>query len=134
MRRSILASGFVAVLLTAGCASLAPAKPEDAVRERATARWHALLAHEFKGAYEFNTPTYRAVRDYDKFRAIFGNGTAWTGAEVVGVTCETAVKCTARIRIDAKPLYGTRFGDTISTHVDEAWLKEGEQWWLVQPL
>lgn len=129
--RAKLAASLLTVLLTA-CATTAPVSPEAAVKARATARWQALVAGNYKDAYGLITPSYRAVTPLDKYRASFGGAVAWTGAEVVGVTCE-AEKCTARVRVDASPA-DPRFGKTLSTHVDETWLLDDGQWWLFQKL
>ena len=52
---------------------------------------------------------------------------------MVKVTCE-AERCTARMRLDAKPaLIGMNLG-AVATHLDEVWLLEDGQWWRHQDL
>ena len=40
----------------------------------------------------------------------------------------------AKVRIEAKPFLGRKFGDTINTHYDETWLLEDGQWWLFEKI
>ena len=48
------------VLLTA-CASFKPKTPEEIVKERATARWQAMIPRDFAKAYTFLAPSYRKI-------------------------------------------------------------------------
>ena len=125
-----IAAGLFSALL-AGCASwMEPQKPEVAVKARATALLKAKMAGDFEKAYNMTAPSYRAVAKLFRYRAENSAAPGWTGAEVIDVSCEEPTKCSAKVRIDFKPLLGVRFGDTISTHVDETWLTEDGQWWL----
>lgn len=132
-RKSILGATLAASFL-AGCASLAPAPPEEQVRARATERWQALVAYQMDKAYAFTTPAYRAVASFERDRARYGSAAQWVGAEVVRVSCEPE-KCIARVRIDAKPtIPGIGRKTTLSTHADEIWLLVDGQWWLHREL
>lgn len=92
-----------------------------------------MLKRDTRKAYEFTAPSYRAVVSAEKFGSKFGTAVVWVAAEVVSVTCATE-KCTATVMIEAKPLLGAKFGNTISTHVDETWLLEDGRWWFFQKL
>lgn len=129
--RGVLIS--VAVSLLSACAGLEPRTPEEIVKARATERWQAMLKRDTRKAYEFTAPSYRAVVSAEKFGSKFGTAVVWVAAEVVSVTCATE-KCTATVMIEAKPLLGAKFGNTISTHVDETWLLEDGRWWFFQKL
>jgi hypothetical protein len=128
---SVLTGVAASVLI--GCAAVAPPTPEGVVRELATQRWKALMAGDMAKAYEYAAPSYRSVTTLDAYKAQFGGAVNWVGAEVVSVACE-AEKCTPVVRIEVKPLLGTKFGNTISTHVDETWLLEDGRWWFFQKL
>ena len=130
--RSMLA--LAAAGLVTGCAALGGQAPEDAVKARANARWAALLKSDMANAYTYLTPGYRAVHDLESYRKRQGTAVKWTGAEVVDVRCPEATKCLAKVRIEAKPFMGRKFGDTIATHYDETWLLEGGQWWLFEKI
>ena len=120
------------VLLTA-CASFKPKTPEEIVKERATARWQAMIPRDFAKAYTFLAPSYRKIASAERYESSFGTAVDWKSAEVVAVNCE-AEKCTVRIKIVSQPIVPTLFKGTITTSVDEEWLLEDGQWWLYQKL
>lgn len=121
-------------LALAACASLDSAPPEDQVRQRATERWQAMVAGDFSSAYNYYLPGFRAVITPDGFRVRYGGTSNVKATEVVSVNCPEATKCMATVRLDFKPLLGRKFGDKISTHIDETWLLEDGKWWLFQRL
>lgn len=119
--------GAVAVL--AACAT-APATPELAVRERATQSWQAKAANDYDKAYTFMPPSYRAVTTVAKFKSGFGGAVRVTSAEVVGVVCETADKCTAEVRLEGRAGLMRSSSAPIVTFFEEVWIREAGQWWL----
>ena len=125
-------AGLVASSLIA-CAAIEPAKPEDAVKKLATSRLQLLMAGDFAKAYESLIPAYRAVVSLDRFRGDTSGAAFWKGAEVIKVSCEPE-RCTARVRIDFQHPLAAKVGGVLSTHTDEIWLLEGDQWWLYQKL
>lgn len=125
---------LAAVALMAGCAAMGSKSPEDAVKARAGARWAALLKLDMREAYSYLAPGYREVHNEEAYRMRRGSAVKWTGAEVVDVRCPEATKCIAKVRIEAKPFMGRKFGDTIATHAEETWLLEDGQWWLFEKL
>ncbi len=127
----------VAALTLAACASTgtgAGPEAEQQVRQRATERWQALVKGEFSRAYSYNTPGYRAVISPDAYRARFGTAITWLGSEIVDLRCPETTRCDARLRIDYRPLLSRKFGDKMSTHVEETWLLEDGQWWFFQDI
>ena len=130
-RRSGAFTLALGALTWAGCAAFAPATPEQAVQQRATAYWKARVAGQVDKAYALSIPSYRKLRTEAQFKQQFGAGASVEGAEVNKVTCE-AEKCTAQIKISVKPaLMGLKL-DTIATYLDEVWLLEDGQWWHYQ--
>lgn len=125
---------LLAVAALAGCAALAPQTPEQTVTERANARWAALIKGDYKQAYQYMTPGYRAVRTAEDFRMRVGNAVHWQSAKVESVRCADATNCIARIRIDAKPMVASHFGDTITVYADEPWIQQDRRWWMFQKL
>lgn len=115
-------------LTLAGCAAIAPATPEQAVRQRATEYWKARVTGQVDKAYVLTTPSYRKLRTETQYKSQFGSGVSVRGAEVTMVTCEPQ-KCTVRMKVSAAPaLMGVKV-DLIDTHFDEIWLLEDGQWW-----
>jgi hypothetical protein len=123
----------LAACLLAACATGPGAPPEVLVKERALARWNALIASKLEDSYKLHAPSYRAVISFERYRATIGGSMQWTGAEVIKVECE-AEKCAVRLKIDANSPVPMRFKGTLSTGVDETWLLEDGQWWLFQRL
>ncbi len=124
-----------AAFTLAACASTGGGpEAEQQVRQRAAERWQALVKGEFTRAYSYNTPGYRAVISPDAYRARFGTAISWLGSEIVDLRCPETTRCEARLRIDYKPLLSRKFGDKMSTHVDETWLLEDGQWWFFQDI
>src|SRR6218665_1457227 len=127
------AAAVAAMVALTGCAAPTPASPEQAVEQRANARWKALLAGDIKQAYGFITPSYRAVTSLERYSAALGGVATWIGAQVVRVECATE-KCTAVVKIEAKPIFPTPYKGTITTAVDETWLLADGQGWPEQKL
>ena len=130
--RAALLLTLAAVL--AGCAAMAPSTPEEAVRERAQARWRALLAGKPEQAYQFLSPASRAVMSFERYRASLGGMAAWKSAEVFKVVCAQADRCTASIKVTYEPALRRNTLGTIETSVEEIWLLDAGQWWLPQGL
>ncbi len=134
-RRSALAAcgAVAAAALLAGCAAFTPATPEEAVKQRATERWQALIKGDYKAAYGYLAPSVRSVNDYERYRASFGAAIKWLEVEVVNVACEPE-KCSARIKIVSAPHPSLRFPANITSGIDETWLLEDGKWWFYQKL
>ncbi|MFN3374962.1 MAG: hypothetical protein ACK40S_00185 [Burkholderiaceae bacterium] len=122
------------VLALSGCAGMSSATPEEMVAQRATDYWKARIAGQYEKAWALSTPAYRKLKDAEQFRRQFGAGVTIEAATPFKVTCESGEKCTARMKLSAKPaLLGMNLG-TIDTYVDETWLLEDGQWWRHQDL
>lgn len=133
-RRLTLCGALAAVALLAGCASIDSGTPEEMVKARATARWKAMVAHDFKRAYGYLAPSFRAVSSFERYNEKLNGGAPWDKVEVTRVRCESAEKCTASVRIESKPVGVMHFKGNIITGVDETWLLEDGKWWLYQTL
>lgn len=135
LMRKFLRLGWLMLVpaLIVGCAALSPVSPEEAVRERAQARWNALIAGEWSKAYRYMAPSYRALVEEKRYANQFGSGAAWVGAEVVKVACSDD-RCAATLKVRFRPMIGGRPGEVIDTHLDETWIREDGQWWMFQKL
>ena len=128
--RSLLIASAMAL---AACATPGASSPEEAVKERANARWKLLVARDFDAAYAYNTATFKSLVSLNTYKGRTGSSVVWLGAEAVDVKCPDADKCTARVRLDFKPpLRGS--GNKFSTYFDETWLRESGQWWVFEPV
>ena len=123
-----------AALALGACATPAANTSEDVVKQRGNARWVYLVASDFTKAYNYNTPSFRAVVSPETYRGRLGVGVVWVGGEVTDVNCPEAAICLAKVRIDFKPLLRGKLGEKFSTFADETWLLEDGQWWIFEPL
>ena len=130
-RRIGLMALVAAGALLSGCASF-QTKPEDAVTQRATQRWQALLKGDIEKAYTFNAPGFRSVVNPADFRARTGIAGRWHSAEVASVSCDTPERCKAVIKLQFSTLIPGHSKDRMTTHIDETWLLEDGQWWIFQ--
>ena len=118
---ALIAAVFFAV---SGCAGMAPKAPEEAVKERAQARWNALVQGDFKAAYAFLSPGSRAVQpEADYVNSLRRN--FWKSAQVEKATC-TEQRCEVEASIEYE-LQGRR----TTTPLRETWIREGSEWWYV---
>ena len=134
-RAMLLAGALVSALWLAGCASLQPKTAEEQVRERAEARWAALVKRDFPKAWQYTQPGFRAVVPADRYQTRFGEALVWKSAIVHSVECQ-AERCTVRVRVTSDnmvPNFRTRLPE-ITSYVDEAWLRDEGQWWFYQAL
>jgi hypothetical protein len=111
----------------------APEKaPEEVVREKAAARWEAVLGKDYDAAYSFLSPGFRSRETAEKYRGRFVEGKAeWKQAEVVGVTCEEE-SCV--VMVDAKYLFAgvPPFPPMeVETQEEEQWVFTQGEWWHV---
>ena len=120
-----------AAALAAGCASVSPDQPEEVVRQRAQARWNALMEGDWAQAYRYMAPSYRALVEQKRYANQFGGGAAWMAAEPVKVACAED-RCTVEMKVTFRPVIGARTSAPATTHFDETWIREDGQWWMFQ--
>ena len=137
LSHTTLAARTAALTLAAatlvGCATApaTPATPEQAVSERAQQRWDRLLVRDFEKAYTYLTPAYRNLKTPAQYASRFGNGAAWHSAKVDKVTCESAERCTATIKLEVVVL-ARGFTKPLESTLYETWLLDEGQWWFYQ--
>ena len=117
----IMISGFMF-----GCAITGNKSDEDIVKERAQARYDALLKGDIKKAWGFTAPTYRQRVSADGYRAVMGGVGNWTKAEASRVTCEEE-RCELTGLITYKV---PRMGMENTIPLDEVWIKTDGKWWI----
>ncbi len=128
-RRAALGGLCLSVLVLAGCAAFTPATPEQAVEKRANARWASMMKKDFAKAYTYFTPYIKATTTQDAYVAELGQGNAWLDVDVVSVTCEQQL-CKAKVRVSVPSPMPGKFGDKITTHIDEDWVLVDGDWWF----
>jgi hypothetical protein len=120
----VFVAGSVAL---AGCASIVqgPA-PAAVVKERAQARWNALVQGDVKAAYEYYGPGTRSTLSLAEFASGVKIG-FWKSVTVDKVECGSADRCEVFTTIE----YEHR-GTKVKSPSRETWIKEGSDWWLVR--
>ena len=112
-------------LSVAACATVAP-KPADAiVKERAQARWDLMVQGEFDRAYEYFSPSSKAVMPASAFKSRIKPG-FWKAVKVEKVECSSADRCEVKVNIS----YDYR-GTRIETPHQETWIRDESNWWLL---
>jgi hypothetical protein len=90
-----LAAALAGTFFLAGCASLPEAPPEETVARRARARWDAVIANDWKTAWSYTSPAFRARFTPENYARYIGGHVRRNGAEVLRVIC---------LRPEEKPL------------------------------
>lgn len=126
--RGIFGSAGLAILATglAGCAALQPKPAEQVVKERAQARWDALLKGDTKAAYAYMSPGSRSIITAEAYDASIRKG-FWKSAVVEKVECSSPQSCEALATIEYEYLK-----QRTKTPLREAWIKEGSEWWYLR--
>lgn len=131
--------GIALLVFLSGCqhqARIADAlPPEQAVEQRATARWQLMVARQWREAYDFLSPGARSVTDADSYARSMDapRHVQWTGASVSRVECSGPERCVATVVIQYRLV---SLGAVFSNHqgrntVTETWLRLDGQWYLV---
>ena len=124
---------LLAVLLLTACATTSTASPEDIIKERAQARWDALLEGDFATAYSYLSPGYRsAITVVDYEIGVRMQKVQYRLAEYQGHSCEKNV-CTVRFKVGyrvVKPVPGLDNWESDSM-VSEQWIKSNGEWWFL---
>lgn len=131
------AAALAALLLAgliAGCAT-APGATEDAVVERAKARWAAVIAGDYETSYPFYTPGYRSTTSLIDYAVeMRTRRVTWTTAEYRSHDCEEN-RCTVAFSIGYRvhsPVPGLTTWNGQSA-VEDTWVRTGGQWWYLPP-
>ena len=119
-------AAVVLVAVSASCATVETRRPEDAVKEKAQARWNALVQGDVKAAYEYFSPGSRATLSLIDFTNGIRIG-FWKKVVVDKVECGGPDSCEVFTTIE----YDHR-GMRIKTPHRETWIREGTNWWFLR--
>lgn len=120
------ATGLAVMAMVASCAAVKPRTAEEIVKERAQARWDALVKGDAKAAYAFMSPGSRALLTAEAYVTSIRVG-FWKSAQVNKVECGTEQACEAHVTIE----YEFQ-AQRIKTPLRETWIREGTDWWYLQ--
>jgi hypothetical protein len=100
--------------------------PEEIVKERAQARWNALLSGDLEQAYAFTSPAYRSSTTLNRFQARLGSSIRRTEAVVSEVECEPD-RCDVVVMVT----YVVPQLNTENTRpLNETWILSDDDWWI----
>jgi hypothetical protein len=117
-------TGVLAIVLC-GCAAVAP-RSETVVKERAQARWDALVKGDFNAAYGYMSPGSRSVTSATDYASGLRRG-FWKSAVVEKVECGSAQSCDVSATIEYEFM-----GMRTKTPLRETWIRDGSEWWYLQ--
>jgi len=124
---------LLAVMLLSACATTTTATREDIVKERAQARWDALLARDYASAYEYYSPGYRSTASVVDFEiSVRMRRIGYTSAEYQEQSCDENT-CTVAFNVGYRvgtPVPGVGVWDGYQT-VNDQWIKTGGEWWYL---
>lgn len=120
-----LAACLIVAMAVAGCAAMKPQTAEEVVKERAQARWDALVKGDARAAYAFLSPGSRAVLTPENYATSIRVG-FWKSARVERAVCEAQQTCEAHVTIE----YEFQ-AQRIKTPLRETWIREGTDWWYL---
>ncbi|WP_199137442.1 hypothetical protein [Delftia sp. ASV31] len=121
--------GVACAALLAGCATMGDGgkTPEDIVNARSAAYLKARQSGDVDKAYTYLTPTYRALKNKERFRLENGAATVLKGGELLSTTC-VPERCV--VRRNFTTIVPTMPGVDVPISITEAWVVEDGQWWL----
>jgi hypothetical protein len=120
-----LAAGVLAIVLS-GCAAVAPRSDEAIVKDRAQARWDALVKDDVNAAYGYLSPGSRSVISATDYAASLRRG-FWKSAVVENVECRSAQSCEVAATIEYE-FKGMR----TKSPLRETWIRDGSDWWYLR--
>ena len=104
-----------------------------ALEQRVTAKWDALIRHDFDAAYSFTSPAYRQQFSLDVFKRQFTTGiVVWRRIEVVDI--EFKGDDAAKVGINIYFVYYLPQAEKtidMSNYVQESWVRSDGQWWYL---
>ncbi len=113
----------LAVAISA-CAVLDRRPPEAVVKDRAQARWDALVKGDIEAAYGYLSPGYRSFTSLEQYTKSVSKG-FWKSVVVNDAVC-TADSCEVGATIEYE-FQGRR----VKSPYKEKWIREGSNWWFV---
>ena len=131
-RNKKLLAPVLALVLSGGCALLAPRPAEEQVRERAEEHLDHLRRGEFEAAWSYTTPGYRQTNTWQDYGRQNAGVTWWLSAQVDTVTC-SPVDAAERCEVEISLVYrapGQRWDKT--TRRQKVWIALDGEWYLVE--
>jgi hypothetical protein len=132
---NILRQWFIITLLQMqllGCAMVGIGGNDvEILKERAQARWEALIKKDWDAAYQYELPAYRQTHDVNQFRSKFGSKLQWKHIEAKNAVIVQENK-TADVKLNLA--YQILLSDGVpmdnEVEINERWVKQEGDWWI----
>jgi len=118
------------LLLVSGCSLVPTLTTEQVINQRATNRWNALITHNWKDAYQYETKGFRSSHTIKQFQSRFGHAVTWQAIDVLKVSVnETKTTATVSLKLSfITPMLGGGTQQSASM-LTETWLLDNNEWW-----
>ena len=137
-RMCLWSAASAVVMMLAACASnmtmggvtvqSPPEVKQKVVKERALARWQAVIRGDAEKAYEFLSAGSKAVTPYVEYRGR-ARLTGFQNADLTSAVCE-ADSCKVRLTV----ILDHKLMKTIPIELEETWeLEKGQYWYVWRP-
>ncbi len=103
----------------------------DVLKQRAEARWAALIKGDVDAAYAFTTPAYRSVVTVQQYRGKYGRVAGWRLARVLDVSYDDPAVATVSVEVTYRAVFPGAGGQAVETQklVSEKWIYKDRDWW-----
>ncbi len=125
-------------LFLSGCATQLPVGSEQwqasqrpALKERAEARWDALIKGDIEKAYAYTSPEYRSVVSLQQYMGKYGRVINWRMAQVANVSYDESTVATVSVEVTYRVGFPGLGGESIETQkaISEKWIYKDREWW-----
>lgn len=121
--------------LSISYAGQANEKEKDVISSRVVARWKTIVSHEFDKAYDYETPTYRAVFSRDLYVNRYGHSITWDLIDVQVVEYNnTSTVVTVMVKLKTMSMASNKTDmvdkNPVDVEIHEKWIKGKKGlWW-----
>jgi hypothetical protein len=128
----------VVSLFLSGCATPLPEggaewqeSQQPVLKERAEARWDALIKGDVEKAYLYTSPEYRSVVSPQQYRGKYGSVIDWRMARVANVSYDEPTVATVSVEVTYRVDVPGTGGKPIETQtaISEKWIYKDREWW-----
>ena len=125
-------------LFLSGCATPLPVGSEQwqesqrpVLKERAEARWDALIKEDVEKAYAYTSPEYRSVVSLQQYKGKYGRVIDWRMARVANVSYNESTVATVSVEVTYRVDVPGTGGKSIETQkaISEKWIYKNREWW-----
>jgi len=114
--------------VTNGCPKAEQQGLERRLKERAQARWDAVIGRDFAKAYAFETPEFRKQHTSVDYASHFGQMVDWHVVQIGNIRYNDCRDAIVRVIVDASFPLGSGEART-KVGIDDHWVYDGREWW-----